>query len=357
MELITQLSTFNSTALMSLDNSNVNANSLVNQNAAMTSTLESDLKEALGLIDKIVAPASYNEPVSSQTVTALEYLGEAYQANNITSQETEPQIGAEKTMSDQIALVDKTAASLEKVRYSVKNDVLQTKTAASELQSLNAEYQAIETSSSAIDTGTSYADLWARIAAATATIKTEYVDFYASLMQKYTEMYEAFNETCQKASSSAVSTGDDGNNVKFDSGVMNTGYNNFNTKIDSINKSLGSVENWGSMSAEERESMVATLEPAFKVDSSGKISFNMDQYNSVKGTGPSGIKDSKVSTASYQAWLATFNAAGSAFQSNMQSFAQRYSQANSTFDNLNKVLSGAISSLADSAKEVLKSLG
>jgi invasin D len=41
----------------------------------------------------------------------------------------------------------------------------------------------------------------------------------------------------------------------------------------------------------------------------------------------------------------------------MQSFAQRYTQANSTFDNLNKVLSGAISSMADSAKDVLKALG
>ncbi|CCO82239.1 Translocator protein bipD [Erwinia amylovora Ea266] len=62
-------------------------------------------------------------------------------------------------------------------------------------------------------------------------------------------------------------------------------------------------------------------------------------------------------TASYHAWLATFNAAGSALQSNMQSFAQRYSQSNSTFDQLNKVLSGVISTLGDSAREVYKSIG
>jgi invasin D len=46
---------------------------------------------------------------------------------------------------------------------------------------------------------------------------------------------------------------------------------------------------------------------------------------------------------------------GTGLQSNMQSFAQRYTQANSTFDNLNKVLSGAISTMADSAKDVFKS--
>lgn len=102
--------------------------------------------------------------------------------------------------------------------------------------------------------------------------------------------------------------------------------------------------------------MTITLEPAYKVDNNGKISFNMDQYNSVSGSYPSGIKNGKVSTVSYNSWLVTFNAAGSAFQSNMQSFAQRYSQANNNFDTLNKIMSSAISSLADSAREVLKSL-
>ncbi|MBG6247237.1 MULTISPECIES: IpaD/SipD/SspD family type III secretion system needle tip protein [Symbiopectobacterium] len=71
----------------------------------------------------------------------------------------------------------------------------------------------------------------------------------------------------------------------------------------------------------------------------------------------SGAEDGKyaeVSTTRYQAWLASFNSVGSAFQSNMQSFAQRYSQANSTFDNLNRVLSSVISTLGDSARDVLK---
>jgi len=374
MELITQFSKFNPTAMMSLNNSNYKADSLVNQNVAMTSTLDSDLKEALGLIEKIVAPASYNEPVSSQSVSALESLGEAYLASQITLQETESQnaqvdtavtaegpeaqVSAEKTMASQVVLVKETATSLEKVRTSVKNDVLQAKMTASELQGLNAEYQSAnnERSSSAIDTSTSYADLWARIAVATSTIKSDYVDFYSMLMQKYTEMYEAYNETCQKASSSAITPGDDGNNVKFNTNTMQNGYNQYWDKLVDLEAKLGTIKNWGSMTTAERESMVATLAPAFAVEN-GNIYFNIDQYRTVKDTYPSGIDGGKVSTASYQAWLATFNAAGSAFQSNMQSFAQRYSQANSTFDNLNKVLSGAISSLADSAKEVLKSLG
>lgn len=204
-----------------------------------------------------------------------------------------------------------------------------------------------------ISTHTSYAELWARIALAISGIKSDYVDFYADLMQKYTEMYEAYNTYVLGAASTAVSSGDDANNVTFDTSVMETGYDDFMNEVNGID--LGSVTNWDEMTEEERESMETTLAPAFSIDDSGEISFNLDQYSAASDY-PSGISDGQVSTVGYQAWLASFNAVGSALQSNMQAFAQRYTQANSTFDNLNKVLSGAIDSLAESAKAVLEAL-
>lgn len=208
-----------------------------------------------------------------------------------------------------------------------------------------------------ISTHTSYAELWARMALAIKEIKGDYVDFYADLMQKYTQMYEAYNTHVMGAASQAVTAGDDGNNVNFNPRLMQQGYSDFMREVNGID--LGSVKNWDKMTAEERQNMATTLEPAFKVNSSGKIDFNLDQYNAAPrfpAGAPEGSTGAKVSTASYQAWLASFNAGGSALQSNMQAFAQRYSQANSTFDNLNKVLSGAIASLAESARDVLKSL-
>lgn len=201
---------------------------------------------------------------------------------------------------------------------------------------------------------TSYAELWRKLADIISDIKIDYVDFYADLMLSYTEMYESFNENVQKASSNAVTAGDDGNNVAFDVDIMQAGYNSFQKDVDELNKKLGSVKDWNRMTEDEKNNMVKTLEPAFKVDSAGVITFNMDQYNTVSGSYPAGIKEGKVSTASYQAWLATFNAAGNAFQSNMQSFAQRYSQANNTFDTINKVLSSTISTLSDSARDFLR---
>ncbi|MBX9488621.1 IpaD/SipD/SspD family type III secretion system needle tip protein [Yersinia enterocolitica] len=205
-----------------------------------------------------------------------------------------------------------------------------------------------------ISTHTSYAELWARMALAIKEIKGDYVDFYADLMQKYTEMYEAYNTHVQGAASKACTTGDDGNNVKFDTPVMQKGYDDFRCEISGID--LGSVKYWDIMTPEERKRMETTLAPAFKVNDSGKIEFNLDQYSAAPNY-PSGISGGKVSTTSYHVWLASFNAGGSALQSNMQAFAQRYSQANSTFDNLNKVFSGAIASLAESAKDVFKALG
>jgi invasin D len=199
---------------------------------------------------------------------------------------------------------------------------------------------------------TSYSTLWAAMAQAISSIRTDYVDFYADLMQKYTEMYQAYNDYVQKASADSVTSGEDGNNVNFDNGKMQGGYDNFNNAVNEID--LGSVSNWDQMNDEQKQNMAATLKPAFDVDqSTGKISFNLEQYEGRPYFPSDG--SGKVSTSSYQAWLASFNAVGTGLQSNMQSFAQRYTQANSTFDNLNKVLSGAISTMADSAKDVFKS--
>ncbi|WP_224718596.1 IpaD/SipD/SspD family type III secretion system needle tip protein [Pectobacterium versatile] len=210
-------------------------------------------------------------------------------------------------------------------------------------------------------TGTSYAELWSAIANAIQTIKEDYVDFYAELMKQYTDMYEAYNNHVQKASSEAISAGKDGNTVLFDLDKTNAGYKDFDDYIKA-HSPTGSVKNWDQMDEKEKDYMKTTLAPAYHVNDKGDITFNLDSYNNtVKDSSPS-AKDKpdhgtfEASTSSYQAWLATFNSAGSALQSNMQSFAQRYSQANSAFDNLNKVLSGAISSLGESAKDVLKSL-
>ncbi|MCS3431535.1 IpaD/SipD/SspD family type III secretion system needle tip protein [Klebsiella sp. BIGb0407] len=268
---------------------------------------------------------------------------------NIKLQPSEKKDGLNNKLND-------ISNSLSAIRNEIRNQTLYRKTSSEQFTASTAKLEKEFVKEGEITTGTSYAEIWLSIAIFIAHVKDDYVDFYADLMQKYTEMYESFNENVLKASSDAVSAGDDGNNVSFDTQKMQAGYDAFQKDVDRLNAELGSVEGWDKMTDDEKKRMTITLEPAYKVDNNGKISFNMDQYNSVSGSYPSGIKNGKVSTVSYNSWLVTFNAAGSAFQSNMQSFAQRYSQANNNFDTLNKIMSSAISSLADSAREVLKSL-
>ncbi|WP_048696913.1 IpaD/SipD/SspD family type III secretion system needle tip protein [Erwinia piriflorinigrans] len=248
------------------------------------------------------------------------------------------------------ALEEKVDNAVENIRAETRNVNIKTKDSLSKL------FINIAKESSRSDkftTSTSYAELWARIGTAIASIKSDYVDFYADLMKKYTDMYQSFNENVQKASSDAVHIGSVANSVDFNKNTMKKGYEKFMKDVQDID--LGSVKNWDAMSQEEKKNMVNTLSPAFNVDTRGAICFNLEQYKTVNNVYPGG-SGGEISTVSYHAWLATFNAAGSALQNNMQSFAQRYTQSNNTFDNLNKVLSGVISSLGESAKDVYKSL-
>jgi len=310
-------------------------------------------------------------PKTAHTIKNIEHILEQYGVNDEIShirndnmldiihnlQEMKLQDSGEKDeLDNKKKTVNDITEALGNIRNEIRNQALYRKSASAQFTATTSTLEKEFPTNGEITTGTSYAEIWLRLAMFIGEVKEDYVDFYADLMQKYTEMYESFNENVQKASSEAVSTGDDGNNVSFNISKMQAGYDAFQNDVDRLNGELGSVDGWNSMTDDEKRRMTITLEPAYKVDNNGKISFNMDQYNSVSGTYPSGIKDGKVSTASYQAWLATFNAAGNAFQSNMQSFAQRYSQANNNFDTLNKILSSAISTLADSARDVLKSL-
>ncbi len=289
--------------------------------------------------DKVGAIAKDNK--AGATVTVAEMISAQYQQVDKTG-------AALGTIKDEIA------QNRIKANYSENQLKATMQTSLQEIAEAEEAAKA-RTGDNEISVHTSYSKLWAVMAEAIKNIRTNYVDFYAGLMQKYTEMYEAYNEYVQKASADAVKAGEDGNNVSFNNNTMGQGYDKFNNAVNGMD--LGSVANWDEMSDAQKASMTATLEPAFKVDqSSGKISFNLDQYTG-RPYFPSDGGGDKVSTSSYQAWLASFNAIGTGLQSNMQSFAQRYTQANSTFDNLNKVLSGAISSMADSAKDVLKALG
>ncbi|QZN95239.1 IpaD/SipD/SspD family type III secretion system needle tip protein [Symbiopectobacterium purcellii] len=301
----------------------------------------------------------------------LQYVDEIRrsQQQNVLSGESPDDIKAQLT-----ALQCAIQTQLNKIQQQIRDDKLKNKATVAKSENLAYQAQAAvpdeesaptqsrarrsaDNPSEPFTTSTSYADLWAEITKVIANVKTNYVDFYGNLLQKYTEMYDGYNKTVQKVAADSTHSGSEANSVKFDEpNLRKYGYQAFKDGyLDKIQ--LGSVPDWDKMSPSQQKEMVATLEPAFKVGTDGKISFNKDTYDSVvlaKVTEDGSYTE--VSTTRYQAWLASFNSVSSAFQSNMQSFAQRYSQSNSTFDNLNRVLSSVISTLGDSARDVLKAL-
>lgn len=313
--------------------------------------------------------------------TSLPGMARALEAIRDANQAAER--GEEDTGASQGSLAARyqaTAANLDKVGNIIRDGKLRAKAASNDFSAAVAEAfpdqragaerslpigteGRVERQSSAaaladISTGTSYAELWGRIATAISGINKDYVEFYADLMQKYTKMFEAYNNTVQKAASDAVKNSNDANKVMLDTNSLNRSYLLFSEQVNKMD--LGMVKNWGALSDEQHEKIRSSLKPAFKVGTDGKIEFDLNQFETLKSseltvgyypTGPT-----SVTTIRYQAWLSTFNGVGSALQSNMQSFSQAYGQSNNTFSNLTKVLSGVISSMGDSAKDVLKSL-
>ncbi|EKC7686108.1 IpaD/SipD/SspD family type III secretion system needle tip protein [Salmonella enterica] len=204
----------------------------------------------------------------------------------------------------------------------------------------------------------SYSHFWEVIAQAINNIRANYLNFYAKLMEYYVNIYQKYNDTYVKSASQAVGAGKDASHVSWNTNIMNTAKIEFDTFCRNIN--LGCVPGWDKLTIAQRESIRMALQPAFNVDvrsGDGKISFNLDFYHKGPNPFPGQSSQDQYSLPEYQAWLASFNAVGNTFQSNMQSFAQTYSQVNSTFNNLNKILSSSITALGESANLVLRSLG
>ncbi|MCX8958704.1 IpaD/SipD/SspD family type III secretion system needle tip protein [Erwinia psidii] len=209
------------------------------------------------------------------------------------------------------------------------------------------------------ESGNSHKDLTDGISDLIDNVKENYFDKYSDLMKHYTELYQLYNETVLATAAKVVTSGKDGNSVTFNATQMKEAYDQFEKQVASLEEKLGSVSGWGYMSDSEKEATRTIMAPAFDVSDNGTITFNLSEYNSSPNY-PTGASDSSweadIATTTYQSWLASFNAVGTSLQSYMQTFAQRYSQSVSTFNNLTSLLINNISVLNEYPKEVFKNL-
>lgn len=297
------------------------------------SQLAPESKSTVGFVE---IQSFLNQYISTeQDSTAQQFVVPQLQTPQIDDGTTEEEI--QKALSQQKAILKSISQGLDNITTQLRCD------------HTAAKYQMAKSlqQGQRLTTGTSYAELWSRISTAIGNIKDNYLDLYAGLVSKYTEFYQYYTGGFSSPWMNSIDTSGD-NQVRVDLGK----FFDLRDRMIDVFASLSEFSfDTCNMSTEQLAAFKETIAPAFFVGDDGKTLIMKFESPPAPQTG-----DGLMRTAQYQAWLSAFNAVGNTYQSNMQSLAQRYTQANSTFDNLNKVLSSSITTESDSLKTFIQSL-
>ncbi|KQN51817.1 hypothetical protein ASE93_01250 [Serratia sp. Leaf50] len=196
-------------------------------------------------------------------------------------------------------------------------------------------------------------------------IKSNYYDVFEGALSKYIEFYKKFSNIISEMGKWVEKKGDNGNLV-FKFGELEkvlkkllTDY----TPADGKTNQLYPIDHTKNVSRAEAEKWAKDMGlPASSVIPGSYVSIDtapvkkmleslldkqeIDEDGKVVNTG----NNKEITNTQYQAWLAGFNAQEEQIKTTVQSLTGRYSNANSVYDNMIKVLSSTISTLADMAK-------
>jgi len=201
-------------------------------------------------------------------------------------------------------------------------------------------------------------------------IKSSYYDVFEGALSKYIEFYKKFSDIISEMGKWVEKKGDNGNLVfKFGelekvlkkllkdytphSGITNQLYPIDHTK----NGSKAEAEKWAKDMGLPASSVLRGENPGdyyVAIDTAPVQKMidglldkqEIDKDGKVVNTG----NNKEITNTQYQAWLAGFNAQEEQIKTTVQSLTGRYSNANSVYDNMIKVLSSTVSTLADMAK-------
>lgn len=185
-------------------------------------------------------------------------------------------------------------------------------------------------------------ELWGQIAAEIGNINDNYLGVYEDVVALYTEFYQAFSEILSQMGS-WITPGSDSNTVKFDSAALKKALEQLKTDFKDKPLFSGTPEQALAWAKE-----LGLPEDCVKVvDGKGYVFIDMTPIdNMIKNLPPSG----EINNAAFQAWQSGFKAQEENLKNTLQTLTQKYSNANSLFDNLVKVLSSTISSCTETCK-------
>ncbi|HHR6406452.1 TPA: type III secretion system needle tip protein SctA [Providencia alcalifaciens] len=218
------------------------------------------------------------------------------------------------------------------------------------------------------------AELWEKISKSIGDINDSYLKMYESTVAGYTYFYQKFSEKILSQMGSWVQPGKDGNSVKLLANnitatlwsIVNACEGNNNTGDPSyvlLPPQSGGLpvktftEDEAKMWASELglpSSCVQARNGGYVVlPDLTPLKTMLNELEDLKKA--NGWKDPiELDNAKYQAWQAGFKSQEENLKTTLQTLTQKYSNANSLYDNLVKVLSSTISSCLETAKSFLQ---
>ncbi|TFZ48675.1 IpaD/SipD/SspD family type III secretion system needle tip protein [Serratia proteamaculans] len=207
--------------------------------------------------------------------------------------------------------------------------------------------------------------IWEQASAAIDQIGEEYLGVYENGVSKYTDFYKAYSNINAQMGT-WIDSSSDGKKIKFNIEKLNDALKGLERDFSPPNKNAvlfpnkksnnvtGATQSEAQQWAKEMGLPDSCVEKS--VDGSYIVVIDLTPVkNMQRDLGSLGSGNNvKLDNAKFQAWQTGFNAQAEGMKNTMQTLTQKYSNANSLYDNLVKVLSSTISSCIETAKTFLR---
>lgn len=213
----------------------------------------------------------------------------------------------------------------------------------------------------AFDSGISSSDdFFEKLLELIELIKNGYLAGYEHIIAAYSEFFSDFNELITANMKDWIQGANDGKEVKLDTAALKVALGGLIQKYShpNLESVLFPAPGMDGASKEEAEKWLKALGlPAscLKQNADGTYSVVMDlePLRLMLASVQPGTGWVTWDTAKFQAWQTGFNAQEERMKNMLQTFTQKYSNANSYHDNFNKTLSSHLSQYADMLKAML----
>ncbi|MBN3002382.1 type III secretion system needle tip protein SctA [Chromobacterium alkanivorans] len=204
-------------------------------------------------------------------------------------------------------------------------------------------------------------ELWKLISDSIGNIKNGYLGVYENVVGKYIEFYQEFSDILAKMAG-WISSNDKGDKVTLNVGdlyaelkTLKEKYENTALFPTSGTTTEAEAKKWAKELGLPESCVQKKGDGYVVVIDTGPVDKMMKALEGLAGNKvPSQGQKVEMDNAKFQSWQSGFKAQEENLKNTLQTLTQKYSNANSLFDNLVKVLSSTISSCTETAKSFLQ---